>query len=119
MAAVPRARLLNLMKAQCEIFSTAYNPDGIRMGNKILRQRLKGPSLAKYYPPRGPTVNTLARAFKSLHLETINEEAEDRLEHLAGQAILFPWLGVKSRGKGAPKKKRTPPGSGMVSTQAC
>ncbi|KAI2611418.1 mitochondrial ribosomal subunit S27-domain-containing protein [Hypoxylon fragiforme] len=89
MAAVPRARLLSLMKAQCEIFSTAYNPDGIRMGNKILRQRLKGPSLAKYYPPRGPTVGTLEKAFKSLNLETINEEAEDRLEHLAGQATLL------------------------------
>ncbi|KAI1381435.1 mitochondrial ribosomal subunit S27-domain-containing protein [Hypoxylon crocopeplum] len=96
MAAVPRARLLNLMKVQCEIFSTTYNPDGIRMGNKILRQRLKGPSLAKYYPPRGPTPSTLAKAFKSLELETIDEKEEDRLEHLAG---------VRSRGKGAPKKK--------------
>lgn len=70
------------------------------MGNKILRQRLKGPSLAKYYPPRGPTINTLEKEFKSLQLETINEEEEDRLEHLAG---------VKSRGKGAPKKKKGPP----------
>lgn len=70
------------------------------MGNKILRQRLRGPSLAKYYPPRGPTVNTLEKEFKRLELETINEEEEDRLEHLAG---------VKSRGKGAPKKKKGPP----------
>ncbi|KAI0181880.1 mitochondrial ribosomal subunit S27-domain-containing protein [Hypoxylon sp. FL1284] len=97
MAAVPRARLLSLMKTQCEVFSTTYNPDGIRMGNKILRQRLKGPTLAKYYPPRLPTVNTLAKEFKKYHLETIDEVAEDRLEHLAG---------VKSRGKGAPKKIR-------------
>lgn len=87
------------MKAQCEIFSTTYNPDGIRMGNKILRQRLKGPTLAKYYPPRGPTVVTLEKTFKRLQLETINEEEDDRLEHLAG---------VKSRGKGAPKKKKGP-----------
>ncbi|KAI1764343.1 mitochondrial ribosomal subunit S27-domain-containing protein [Hypoxylon sp. FL1150] len=100
MAAVPRARLLNLMKAQCEVFSTTYNPEGIRTGNKILRQRLKGPSLAKYYPPRGPTVNTLEKEFKSFKLETINEEDEDRLEHLEG---------VRSRGKGAPKKKLVPP----------
>ncbi|KAI2473323.1 mitochondrial ribosomal subunit S27-domain-containing protein [Annulohypoxylon bovei var. microspora] len=100
MATVTRARLLNLMKAQCEVFSTTYNPNGIRMGNTILRQRLKGPSLAKYYPPRGPTINTLAKAFKGLQLETINELEEDRLEHLAG---------VRSRGKGPPKKKRTPP----------
>ncbi|OTB05335.1 hypothetical protein M426DRAFT_319883 [Hypoxylon sp. CI-4A] len=100
MAAVPRARLLNLMKVQCEIFSTTYNPNGVRMGNKILRQRLRGPTLAKYYPPRGPTVNTLEKEFKTLELETINEEEEDRLEHLAG---------VRSRGKGAPKKKKGPP----------
>ncbi|XXG97628.1 hypothetical protein Hte_003934 [Hypoxylon texense] len=93
MAAVPRARLLNLMKVQCEIFSTTYNPEGIRMGNKILRQRLKGPSLAKYYPPRGPTVNTLEKEFKHLHLETINEEEEDRQEHLAGQATLTMSIG--------------------------
>ncbi|KAI2617367.1 mitochondrial ribosomal subunit S27-domain-containing protein [Hypoxylon sp. NC1633] len=100
MAAVPRARLLNLLKAQCEIFSTTYNPDGIRMGNKILRQRLKGPSLAKYYPPRGPTVNTLAKEFKSLGLETIDEFQDDRMEHLEE---------VRARGKGAPRKKTGPP----------
>ncbi|KAI0799540.1 mitochondrial ribosomal subunit S27-domain-containing protein [Xylaria sp. FL0064] len=100
MAAVPRARLLDLMKVQCQIFSTAYNPDGIRMGNKILRQRLRGPSLAKYYPPRGPTINTLEKEFRSLGLETLNEEEEDRQEHLAGR---------RQRGKGAPKKKRDAP----------
>ncbi|CAJ2511171.1 Uu.00g067960.m01.CDS01 [Anthostomella pinea] len=100
MAAVPRARLLDLMKVQCQIFSTTYNPDGIRTGNKILRQRLRGPTLAKYYPPRGPTINTLEKEFKPWNLETINEQEEDRQEHLAG---------VRSRGKGAPKKKRTAP----------
>ncbi|KAI1741072.1 mitochondrial ribosomal subunit S27-domain-containing protein [Xylaria scruposa] len=96
MAAVPRARLLDLMK--CQIFSTTYNPERIRMGNKILRQRLRGPSLAKYYPAKGPTINTLEKEFRSLGLETLNEEEEDRQEHLAGR---------KQRGKGAPKKKRT------------
>ncbi|KAI1800199.1 mitochondrial ribosomal subunit S27-domain-containing protein [Daldinia bambusicola] len=100
MATVPRARLLSLMKAQCEVFSTTYNPDGIRMGNKILRQRLRGPTLAKYYPPRGPTISTLEGVFRRWNLETINEEEEDRQEHLAG---------VRSRGKGAPRKKRGPP----------
>jgi hypothetical protein len=55
------------------------------MGNKILRQRLRGPSLQKYYPPRGPTINTLEKEFKSMGLETLNEEEEDRQEHLAGQ----------------------------------
>ncbi|KAI0970931.1 mitochondrial ribosomal subunit S27-domain-containing protein [Xylaria arbuscula] len=100
MAAVPRARLLDLMKVQCQIFSATYNPEGIRLGNKILRQRLRGPSLAKYYPPRGPTVNTLEKEFRSLGLETLNEEEEDRQEHLAGR---------RQRGKAPPKKKRTAP----------
>lgn len=57
------------------------------MGNKILRQRLKGPSVAKYYPPRGPDLNTLARDFKPYNLIVINEDEEDRQEHLAGQVI--------------------------------
>ncbi|KAI2620816.1 mitochondrial ribosomal subunit S27-domain-containing protein [Xylaria nigripes] len=85
--AVPRARLLDLMKVQCQIFSTTFNPEGIRMGNKILRQRLRGPSLVKYYPPRGPTINTLEKEFKSLDLLTLNEEEEDRQDHLDGQVI--------------------------------
>lgn len=58
------------------------------MGNKILRQRLKGPSMAKYYPPRGPDIRTLAKAFKPYNLEVIDEEELDRQEHLAGQVIL-------------------------------
>ncbi|KAI1269332.1 mitochondrial ribosomal subunit S27-domain-containing protein [Xylariaceae sp. FL1019] len=97
MSAVPRARLLDLMKVQCQIFSTTYNPEGIRMGNKVLRQRLRGPALANYYPPRAPGLKELAKEFKSLNLEFIDEVQDDREEHLAGR---------KSRGKGAPKKKR-------------
>ena len=57
------------------------------MGNKILRQRLKGPSMAKYYPPKGPDLNTMARDFKKYNLEVINEKEDDRLEHLAGQVL--------------------------------
>ncbi|KAI1427537.1 mitochondrial ribosomal subunit S27-domain-containing protein [Xylaria sp. FL1777] len=94
MAAVTRARLLDLMKVQCQIFSTTYNPEGIRMGNKILRQRLRGPSLAKYYPPKGPTINTLEKEFKSLGLEVLDEEEEDRQEHLAGQVACVLLLHV-------------------------
>ncbi|KAI0868709.1 mitochondrial ribosomal subunit S27-domain-containing protein [Hypoxylon argillaceum] len=100
MAAVPRTRLLDLMKVQCQIFATAFNPERRRMGNKILRQRLRGPSLVKYYPPRGPTILTLEKEFAKMGLETENDEEEDRQEHLAGR---------RQRGKGAPKKKRTAP----------
>lgn len=40
--------------------------------------------LAKYYPPKGPTLNTLFKEFKGLELEGIDEEFEDWQEHLAG-----------------------------------
>ncbi|KAL2136713.1 hypothetical protein VTI74DRAFT_2124 [Chaetomium olivicolor] len=95
---VPRARLLDLMRARCELFSTTFNPEGIRTGNKILRQRLKGPSVAAYYPRRIMTFRDFQKTFEPLELEVENNEEEDRLEHIAGR---------KARGKGAPKKKRT------------
>ncbi|ETS78663.1 hypothetical protein PFICI_08516 [Pestalotiopsis fici W106-1] len=97
---VPRARVLDLMKKQCEIFSTTFNPTGVRMGNKILRQRLKGPSMKNYYPPKGPQLRDLYKQFKSLELEGVDEEWEDWQEHLAGR---------QQRGKAPPKKKRTAP----------
>ncbi|KAI9860718.1 MAG: mitochondral 37S ribosomal protein S27, partial [Pleopsidium flavum] len=82
--------------AQCRIFSTTFNPQGIRTGNKVLRQRLKGPALAAYYPRRTATLKDLKSAYPDL--ETWDEDEEDRLEHLQI---------AKQRGKGAPKKKRT------------
>lgn len=98
---VPRARLLQLMKvrcpslfilppqpfnlltqpsiqAQCEVFSTAYNPEGVRTGNKILRQRLRGPALAAYYPRRVVTLRDLRKELGQEFM--IEDEAEeDRL----------------------------------------
>ncbi|PIA98109.1 Mitochondrial 37S ribosomal protein S27 [Cercospora beticola] len=92
---VPRSRLLDLMKAQCRIFNTTFNPTAQRLGNKILRQRLKGPSLAAYYPRRVATFVDLKRLYPGYEL--YDDFEEDRLEHLQI---------AKSRGKGAPKKKK-------------
>ncbi|KAK4190247.1 mitochondrial ribosomal subunit S27-domain-containing protein [Podospora australis] len=89
---VPRARLLDLLKARCELFSTTFNPEGIRTGNKILRQRLKGPALASYYPPKLWSMRDFQDAFKDLHLLTDNEPELDRLDHIRR---------LKQRGKGA------------------
>ncbi|KAJ9628628.1 hypothetical protein H2203_002530 [Taxawa tesnikishii (nom. ined.)] len=102
--AVPRSRILDLMKAntfsptslQCRIFSTTFNPEGLRMGNKVLRQRLRGPTFAAYYPRRVATFKDLQKAYPDY--ETYDDEEEDRVEHVQIS---------KSRGKGAPKKKRT------------
>ncbi|PHH77767.1 hypothetical protein CDD80_235 [Ophiocordyceps camponoti-rufipedis] len=79
--AVPRARLLDLMKLQCQIFATTYNPDRIRMGNKILRQRLKGPALAAYYPRKVATLKDMKREFGP-HLSTWDDAEEDRTDHI-------------------------------------
>ena len=57
------------------------------MGNKVLRQRLRGPALASYYPRKLVTIKDLQREFNTDYT-IINEEEEDRLEHLAGYAPL-------------------------------
>ncbi|EGS23891.1 mitochondrial 37S ribosomal protein mS33 [Thermochaetoides thermophila DSM 1495] len=96
---VPRARLLDLMRARCELFGTVFNPEGIRTGNKVLRKALKGPSVVSYYPPRLYTFREFKNEFKPLHLEVECEDELDRLDHIAA---------LKARGKGTPKKKKGP-----------
>ncbi|KAF1981778.1 hypothetical protein K402DRAFT_398171 [Aulographum hederae CBS 113979] len=94
--AVPRARILDLMKAQCRIFNTTYNPERLRMGNKVLRQRLRGPAMTEYYPPRTSTIKKLREKYPGWHL--VDEREDERFENIKI---------AKARGKGAPKKKRT------------
>lgn len=84
-------------QVQCALFSSTYNPAGIRAGNKVLRQRLRGPTLAAYYPRKSATLTDLKHAFSKHDLDITIPEEEDRLE-----GITF----AKLRGKGAPKKKR-------------
>jgi small subunit ribosomal protein S33 len=97
--AVPRQRVLALMQASCRVFNTTYNPDRVRLGSRILHQRLKGAAVASYYPPRIGTIPQL-RSLYPEH-EILDDKEEDWLEH----------LGVaKSRGKSPPKKKRTAEG---------
>ncbi|SPO05734.1 related to RSM27 Mitochondrial ribosomal protein, small subunit [Cephalotrichum gorgonifer] len=96
---VPRARVLDLMKAQCQVFATVYNPKGLRLGNKVLRQRLRGPALASYYPTARITLKELNNAFGP-NIETYDVEEQERLEHIEE---------VHDRGKRAPKKKTAPP----------
>lgn len=66
------------------------------MGNKILRERLKGAVIAAYYPRNSATIADIQKEFSKFDMETWNEEEEDRLESLQI---------AKLRGKGAPKKK--------------
>lgn len=78
----PPIALTNSAQARCRVFATTFNPDGVRTGNKILRQRLKGPALAAYYPRRFWTLKELSEQWGP-ELELLNEERDDRLEALA------------------------------------
>lgn len=64
-----------------------------------MRQRLKGASVASYYPPRIGTIAQLRSLYPENEL--LDEEEEDWLEHLNV---------ARSRGKSVPKKKRTAAG---------
>ncbi|KZF20655.1 hypothetical protein L228DRAFT_269951 [Xylona heveae TC161] len=94
--AAPRSRILELLRAQCRIFSTTFNPEGIRTGNKVLRQRLRGAAVAAYYPRRVVTFKDLQKSYPEF--EIFDDVQDDRIEHLQ---IL------KAKGKGAPKKKKS------------
>ncbi|KAA8625848.1 mitochondrial 37S ribosomal protein RSM27 [Pyrenophora tritici-repentis] len=84
------------MRVQCNVFNTTYNPERLRLGSRILHQRLKGPAVASYYPPRIGTISQLRKLYPEHQI--LDEEEEDWLEHLNV---------AKSRGKSPPKKKRT------------
>ncbi|KAF1948702.1 hypothetical protein CC80DRAFT_458727 [Byssothecium circinans] len=94
--AVARDRVLALMKTQCSIFNTTYNPERLRLGSRILHQRLKGPAVASYYPARIGTIPQLRKLYPEY--EIIDEKEEDWVEHLNV---------ARSRGKENPKKKKT------------
>jgi len=87
------------MQTQCRIFNTVFNPQNLRLGNKILRQRLRGSALASYYPPRFRVIQEMRRAYPQW--EVFDEEEMERVEKLER---------AKARGKGAPKKRRTKAG---------
>lgn len=95
-------------QVQCRIFHTTFNPDGLRMGNKVLRQRLRGPAMAAYYPRRVATFKDLKNLYPEY--ETYDDDEEDRLEGIAmyvqmmgrqmagvrlGRDILTMWVTVQ------------------------
>ncbi|KAI5299642.1 hypothetical protein KEM55_001911 [Ascosphaera atra] len=95
---VPKQLLQALHKVQCRIFEHTFNPEGKRLGNKVLRQRLRGPALAAYYPRKTVSFRDLQDIYKPIGLETVHEEEAARLAK-----VEF----AKSRGKGAPTKKNS------------
>lgn len=84
-------------QAQCKVFNTVFNPEGHRMGTKILRERLKGPSVASYYPRRIGTFNDLAKLYPEW--EGLDLAEWDRQENVAAYVIsILPLVeGVQKR----------------------
>lgn len=97
----PTARLLTLYKTQSQIFNTVFNPERLRLGTKILRQRLRGPAFAAYYPRRVVTIKDLRREYPGY--EILDDEEEDRVEGVQ-MYVFFPYSvflfsGFSSMGK--------------------
>jgi hypothetical protein len=67
-------------QTQCRIFSLNFNPQRLRLGNKILRQRLRGPALAAWYPKQEVSFRDLQNTYKPLGLTTFDEAEDDREE---------------------------------------
>lgn len=77
-------------QAQCKVFNTVFNPTGARLGTKVLRERLKGPSVASYYPRRIGTFNDLAKLYPEW--EGLDVVEWDRQEKVAAYVIpLLIW----------------------------
>lgn len=50
------------------------------MGNKVLRQRLRGPAIAAYYPRRVATIKDLIEAYPEY--EGYDDDEEERLDNI-------------------------------------
>lgn len=67
-------RLQQLVKLRSEIFGTTYNPDSLRTGSKVLKARLRGPAMLRYYGDRISGWKGLNEAVPNLELKDIAEE---------------------------------------------
>ncbi|OLL21968.1 Mitochondrial 37S ribosomal protein S27 [Neolecta irregularis DAH-3] len=97
--APPVERLQALAKASAKIFGTTFNPTAIRTGNKVLRQRLRGPTLLDYYPRPIYKFKDIRKFWPNMGLDTVGPVLDEpELERLEDIALR------KERGKSAPKK---------------
>lgn len=68
------ARLQALTKLRSEVFGTTYNPESLRTGSKVLKARLRGPAMLRYYGQRISGWAGLNAAVPNLQLRDIAEE---------------------------------------------
>ncbi|ODQ55788.1 hypothetical protein SAICODRAFT_63762 [Saitoella complicata NRRL Y-17804] len=112
MVLVPPAmkRLHALQKSASQIFMTTFNPTNARTGNKILRQRLKGPTVSDYYVRTNITVAKFVRDFNKMRAGMIENGTVDErgignpMVNLAEEQRIKENEVRRRRGKGPPKK---------------
>ncbi|KAK9457140.1 Mitochondral 37S ribosomal protein S27 [Dipodascopsis uninucleata] len=88
-------RLFKLYESSCKIFDTVWNPENVRTGNKILRRKLKGPAVIKYYPAT-PSVKLkdITKEFPMFYFRDMDREPVNMMNEVR-----------RRRGKGPPRKK--------------
>ncbi|SCV67040.1 BQ2448_5686 [Microbotryum intermedium] len=99
-----RARLLALDELRCRIFSTTFNPNNVRTGSKILKARLRGPSMMEYYGQRYSGWKKLNAQVPGLELRNIAEEQRSVMQFILGLGRLIDLEVRRRRGKVTPKK---------------
>lgn len=65
-----------------------FNPEGLRLGNKVLRQRLRGPALASWYPKKTVSFRDMQDTFRPLGLTMFDEFQDDREEAIQMYVLL-------------------------------
>lgn len=83
------ARLQALTKLRTEVFGTTYNPDSLRIGSKVLKARLRGPAMLRYYGERISGWAGLNAAVPNLELKDVAEETRWVGSSLA---VRFMWM---------------------------
>lgn len=74
-------RLSSLNAERAKIFNETYNPKALRLGNKILKRRLRAKAMENYYPPSYDwTPRKFARIFPGLTFE--DPERDYRLMYI-------------------------------------
>ena len=71
-----------------------YNPEGLRIGTKVLRQHRKGRPVAAYYPDRAPGLKHVLKAFGP-HLTTYDERKaryDAKMEECVARSLLGEML---------------------------
>ncbi|KTW29566.1 uncharacterized protein T551_02182 [Pneumocystis jirovecii RU7] len=70
-----KKRLQEVATVVSRIFGTTFNVDCRRNGNRILRQRFRGPAILDYYSRMDINPKTIIRSFPELKLSDPVEEA--------------------------------------------